>query len=179
MPRVYRQASATAGLSPGTCCTQDSRGGQPAGRTAPHAEARGPRSPQVFANPDAFLQSRGLAPLRGPLSVVNDSMTGWSKTAQRRLQQIDGDVLQPVSYAFPGVDVRWDLSRVEGLGYYRGPCVRITAEDATGLRLPLVDGGYTDWMARLLQDPNERMLSTGMGPDLAALRFRRDATTPG
>lgn len=121
MPRVYRQASATAGLSPGTCCAQDSRGDQPAGQTAPHAEARGPRSAQVFANPDANLQSRGLASLRGRL-----------------------DVLQPLSYAFPDVDVRWDLSRVEGLGYYRGPCVRITAEDATGLRLLLVDGGYTD-----------------------------------
>lgn len=134
---------------------------------------------QVFADPDAFLQSRGLAPLRGPLSAVVDSTTGWPQAAQRRLQQIDDEVLQPLSDAFPDADVRWDLSRVEGLGYYRGPCVRITAEDATGLRLPLVDGGYTDWMARLLQDPNERMLSTGMGPDLAALRFRRDATTPG
>ncbi len=62
--------------------------------------------------------------------------------------------------------------RSEGLGYYTDPRLRIPAEDASHLRLPLVDGGYVDGMATLLADRKEQMLSTGIGPDLAVLRFR-------
>lgn len=95
-----------------------------------------------------------------------------SPRAKRALQALDDPMRSPLHSEFSDVEVIFDLGRSEGLGYYTGPCLRITAEDASHLRLPLVDGGYLDWTATLLADPKEQMLSTGIGPDLAALRFR-------
>lgn len=127
---------------------------------------------EVFGDADAALQRLGLSPCRGSLAEVLASSERLRQRQEARLGELAAQVLDPLAAQFPQVSVRFDLSRTEGLGYYRGPCVRITAVDASGLRLPLVDGGYTDWTARLLSDRRERMLSTGIGADLLALRFR-------
>lgn len=127
---------------------------------------------EVFGDADAALARLGLSPLRGSLATILDGLPGLPAHHRQQLTSLDAEVRAPLADEFPEVTVRFDLSRTEGLGYYAGPCVRITAVDATGLRLPLVDGGYTDWMARLLSDRRERMLSTGIGADLLALRFR-------
>jgi len=133
---------------------------------------------QVFADPDAFLASAGLPALRGSLSQIRGQVSALSPRSQRQLEALDAQVLSPLADEYPEVEVRFDLGRSEGLGYYTGPCLRVTAEDASHLRLPLVDGGYLDWTATLLGDPNERLLTTGIGPDLAALRFRAAAMKP-
>lgn len=126
---------------------------------------------QVFADPDALWQRVGLSPLRGTWAQIQRDVLTLSARSQHRLHALESQVLAPLSREFPSVDVHFDLGRSEGLGYYTGPCVRITAEDANHLRLPLVDGGYTHWTAALLSDENERMLSTGIGLDLVALHF--------
>lgn len=69
----------------------------------------------------------------------------------------------------------FDLGRLEGLGYYRGPCVRVVARDPSGVVLPLVDGGFLGWTRLLLGDRRERLLATGMGIDLVPLRYRAPA----
>lgn len=125
----------------------------------------------VFGDADAALARLGLTPLRGLLAQVLDGAGPLAAAHRQRLEALDAQVRAPLAAQFPQVRLRHDLSRTEGLGYYRGPCLRLTAVDASGLRLPLVDGGYTDWTARLLGDRHERLLSTGIGADLLALRF--------
>ena len=126
-------------------------GGAPAG-PASIGSASGARSePRCLATP--------MPP--SPASVVPAAWlfghhprrdAGLPAHHRERLTSLDAEVRAPLASEFPEVTVRFDLSRTGGLGYYAGPCVRITAVDATGLRLPLVDSGYTDWMARLLSD---------------------------
>jgi hypothetical protein len=126
---------------------------------------------EVFADADAALGRLGLSPLRGSLDEILAGATQLAEHHRGRLAALEAQVRAPLAAQFPWATLRFDLSRTEGLGYYRGPCVRITAVDASGLRLPLVDGGYTNWTARLLSDRRERLLATGIGADLLALRF--------
>jgi len=67
--------------------------------------------------------------------------------------------------AFPGVRVRLDLSRLEGLGYYDGLAFRIVLDGPAG-PLPLGDGGLTSWTQDLLADRKERFLASAMGTEL-------------
>lgn len=73
---------------------------------------------------------------------------------------------------FPEADFRFNLARLEGLGYYTGLCLRISPAAPDGNRYPIVDGGFTDWTARLLQDNKERLLTTGIGSEFACRRYR-------
>jgi hypothetical protein len=101
----------------------------------------------------------GLPPLRGAIDdVVEGPLAGFAHA-----------VLDPLAAAYPEATFRLDLSRLEGLGYYAGPCVRITA--AADRVYPLVDGGAVGWTERLLGDRRERFLISGIGADLINLRF--------
>jgi hypothetical protein len=127
---------------------------------------------EVWNDPDALLSARGLAPVRGRADAIRPALAALPAPLSAQLEQIDAQVLAPLAAAFPAVDLQLDLSRLEGLGYYAGPCVRITAADPTGRSLPLVDGGLTRWTQELLGDRRERFLITGIGSDLACARFR-------
>lgn len=132
---------------------------------------------EIFSDPEAVLARLGLAPLRGAPEVVLEAARPLGPSLGKRIAELAAEVVAPLADEFPEANVGLDLSRLEGIGYYSGPCVRITAEDAGGMRYPLVDGGYTRWTATLLGDGRERMLSTGIGADLICARFRRP--TPG
>lgn len=127
---------------------------------------------EVWNDPDALLSSRGLSPVRGRADAIRPALLALPAFLSAQLDQIDAQVLAPLAAAFPSANLQLDLSRLEGLGYYVGPCVRITAADTTGLVLPLVDGGLTRWTQELLGDRRERFLITGIGSDLACARFR-------
>ena len=73
---------------------------------------------------------------------------------------------------FPEAQFRFNLDRLEGLGYYTGLCLRISPAAADGVRYPIADGGFTDWMARLLQDKKERLLTSGIGSEFVCRRYR-------
>ncbi len=45
-------------------------------------------------------------------------------------------------------------------------------QDRDGNELPLIDGGAFDWLARLTSNARNVFVATGMGAQLAALRFR-------
>lgn len=120
------------------------------------AVRRGVRT-HVGGGNDSF----GLAPLRG---------TGPEIVAAGGGRLLD-EVARPLAAAHPGVHVNVDLSRLEGLGYYRGPCLRIGARDVDGNLLPLVDGGWLRWTQALLGDGRERLLATGIGVDLVCARY--------
>jgi len=74
--------------------------------------------------------------------------------------------------AFPHATLRFNFSRLEGLAYYSGPCLRISPIAPDGLRYAIVDGGFTNWTARLLQDKKERLFTSGIGTEFACLRYR-------
>jgi hypothetical protein len=130
---------------------------------------------EVWNDPDALLAARGLSPVRGRAGEIRPALQALPPALAATLEQIDARVLAPLAAAFPAARLQLDLSRLEGLGYYAGPCVRITARDTTGLMLPLVDGGLTRWTQQLLGDRRERFLITGIGSDLACARYRTTA----
>jgi hypothetical protein len=125
-----------------------------------------------FADPDELIRQRGLAPLRGPVEDVLPALGAFPAHLAERLRELQVRVLDPLAATFPRVRVRLDLSRLEGLGYYVGSCVRISARAPSGDVFPLVDGGFTRWTQELLSDRSERFLITGIGSDLVCARFR-------
>lgn len=61
------------------------------------------------------------------------------------LEKLDGRILDPLRQMYPEVRFAFDLGRVAGIGYYTDFCFHIFGETSHGLRLPLADGGLTDW----------------------------------
>ena len=88
-----------------------------------------------------------------------------------RSDLIDQRVFAPLRPQFPEAEFAFNLSRLEGIGYYTGLCLRISPEAPDGARYPVVDGGFTNWTARLLSDRKERLLTTGIGSEFVCRRF--------
>jgi hypothetical protein len=61
--------------------------------------------------------------------------------------------------------------RLEGFGYYRRFALRISPEAPDGNRYPVVDGGFTDWTARLRGNQKERLLISGIGSEFVAKKY--------
>jgi hypothetical protein len=89
-----------------------------------------------------------------------------------RLCLLKQKVVEPLRTEYPEAEFRFNLARLEGLGYYTGLCLRISPASPDGVRYPIVDGGFTNWTARLLQDNKERLLTTGIGSELVCKRYR-------
>ncbi len=70
-------------------------------------------------------------------------------------------------------------ARLEGLGYYRRFALRISPQAPDGGRYPAVDGGFTDWRARLLANDRERFLISGIGSEFVCKKYRKDAQSSG
>jgi hypothetical protein len=81
-------------------------------------------------------------------------------------------VFETLALEFPEAQFRFNLARLEGFGYYRGLCLRISPAAPDGVRYPVADGGFTDWTARLLQDRKERLFISGIGSEFVCRRFR-------
>jgi len=77
------------------------------------------------------------------------------------------EVLAPLAHAFPDVRFAFEVGRLEGLGYYTGPCLKVSARVGEA-RFPLADGGVLDWTARLLNDDKEIFVTSGTGLDIVA-----------
>jgi hypothetical protein len=83
---------------------------------------------------------------------------------------------ETLALEFPEAQFRFNLARLEGLGYYRGLCLRISPAAPDGVRYAVADGGFTDWTARLLQDRKERLLISGIGSEFVCRRYRFSGT---
>ena len=90
---------------------------------------------------------------------------------RHRLARVKTAVFDALAAEFPEARFRFNLARLEGLGYYRGLCLRISPLAPDGNRYPVTDGGFTDWTARLLQDRKEQLLATGIGTEFACSRY--------
>jgi hypothetical protein len=94
-----------------------------------------------------------------------------------RLVQLKEQLIDPLQAEYAEARFRFNLARLEGLGYYTGLCVRISPIAPDGVRYSIVDGGMTNWTARLLQDNKERLLTTGIGSEFVCKQYRA-ATSP-
>ena len=90
-----------------------------------------------------------------------------------RLAAVKAHVIDALASRYPEAQFRFNLARLEGLDYYDGLSVRISPFAPGGDRYPIVDGGFSDWTARLLQDRKERFFATGIGSEFVCRRYRR------
>jgi hypothetical protein len=123
-----------------------------------------------WVDPDQRAARYGLVPLRGQVADVLGA-AGLPPAIERRVARMAAEVLDPLRAAYPEAQLQLDLTRLEGIGYYDGPCLRIQARPPGERSFTLVDGGFLPWTAELLSDRRERLLSTGIGIDLVCAMF--------
>lgn len=73
---------------------------------------------------------------------------------------------------YPNVNFIYDLARIAGIGYYNGICIKVTAENAKGQEFPLIDGGYSNWLAKLTRNNKAVFCSSGFGLELFGNLFK-------
>ena len=88
--------------------------------------------------------------------------------------ELDGKVIPALREEFPEAEFCVNSRRIEGLGYYNPFTLRISPEAPDGRRYAIVDGGFTDWTARLLADRKERLLISGIGTELVCKVYREE-----
>ena len=103
---------------------------------------------------ERFLRERGIAAL-----------------PDTRRPELESDVIAPLRDEFPEAQFRVNQQRLEGLGYYRSFTLRISSQAPDGTRYPIVDGGFTDWTARLLGNRKERLLISGIGSEFVCRTY--------
>jgi hypothetical protein len=108
---------------------------------------------------ERFLRERGIA---APLDV--------------RHPLLESGVIGPLRDEFPEARFRVNQERLEGLGYYHSFTLRISPQAPDGNRYPVVDGGFTDWTARLLGNKKERLLISGIGSEFVCKTYLRSAS---
>jgi hypothetical protein len=82
-----------------------------------------------------------------------------------RRPALERDILDRLAPAWPAVSWRMDDERQAGRAYYDQACFAIDADQTGEEPLNVVDGGLTDWTARLLSDRKERLLISGLGSE--------------
>ena len=86
-----------------------------------------------------------------------------------RIAALRDKVLVPVEKRYPELDVAFDPARLRQATYYTGPCFHLYVGGfPEGQAWPLVDGGPSDWTAKLLSDRKERFFGSGCGLELLA-----------
>ena len=125
---------------------------------------------------ERFLAERGInlpAGIVDPATELMDLAQRYDVAVQvSRLALLKSRLNDLLLEEYPEAELRFNLDRLEGLGYYTGLTLRITPTATDGVRYPIVDGGFTDWTARLLQDNKERLMTSGIGSELVCRRFR-------
>ena len=123
----------------------------------------------VLGGSERFLADRGV---RLPGGIEDPAGELPSGVPHFRLSRLKTELLEKLRVEFPDAQFRFNLARLEGLGYYRGLCLRISPTAPDGNRYPITDGGFTDWTARLLGNRKERLLATGVGSEFACVKYR-------
>ncbi|HLH00760.1 MAG TPA: hypothetical protein VKX49_30920 [Bryobacteraceae bacterium] len=117
---------------------------------------------------ERFLAERGV---RLPHDVEDPTRELPGVHPRHRLARVKSEVFDALAPAFSEARFRFNLARLEGLGYYQGLCLRISPLAPDGNRYSVIDGGFTDWTARLLQDRKERLLASGIGSQFACSSY--------
>lgn len=116
-----------------------------------------------------YLRLFAAAPAAGyALDSVRVMLTAFDDS---RAAAIRDALIAPLAASHPAVSFELDQERAAGRGYYTSAGFHIYARDAAGTEFFLVDGGFTDWTQRLLNDRKERLLISGLGSERFILCF--------
>jgi hypothetical protein len=132
----------------------------------------------------AALIAAGVAPDDVQRAIRAHRPGGSERFLEERGIDLPGDTRHPLLEAgviarlqdeFREAEFRINQRRLEGLHYYSSFALRISPQAPDGGRYPVVDGGFTDWTARLLGNRKERLLISGIGSELVCKMFRDGA----
>jgi hypothetical protein len=101
---------------------------------------------------------------------------GIAAPPDARHPQLESDGIAILRDEFPEAQFEVNRRRLEGLGYYSPFAFRISPQAPDGNRYPMVDGGFTDWTARLLGNRKERLLISGIGTEFACRTYHEGST---
>ena len=118
---------------------------------------------------ERFLAERNIGL---PADIIDPAVELEESARCHRLSLLKQHVVEPLQAQYPEARFRFNMARLEGLGYYTGLCLRISPTAPDGIRYPVVDGGFTDWTARLLQNRKEMLLTSGIGSEFVCRRYR-------
>lgn len=96
--------------------------------------------------------------------ALTDLVGGWE-------DQIECEVLARLRSEFADVAFRLAPERDRGRDYYTSACFNVSAANADGARLELVDGGFTNWGEQLLSNRRAQFLISGIGTDRLCSSF--------
>jgi len=121
---------------------------------------------------ERFLREQGVS-LPAAIEDPARELTGLSgcDTQLNRLALLRTHA-QEMLRDYPEARLRFNFARLEGLSYYHGLCMRISPLAPDGAPYAVIDGGLTDWTARLLEDKKERLLTSGIGTEFICSRYR-------
>jgi hypothetical protein len=120
-----------------------------------HEEIRESVRAHRLGGSERFLREHGLAAL--PTATHS---------------QLESDVVAPLEDEFPEAHFSVNPHRLEGLRYYSSFAFRISSEAPDGNYYPIVDGGFTDWTARLMGNRKERLLISGIGSEFVCKTYQ-------
>jgi len=123
---------------------------------------------------DRFLAEHGISLPTAIEDPARELFFSGMESNVQRLTQFQAH-LGGILREYPEARVRFNFARLEGLAYYRGLCMRISPLAPDGGSYAVIDGGFTDWTARLLEDKKERLLTTGIGTEFLCSRYRAEA----
>jgi hypothetical protein len=87
-----------------------------------------------------------------------------------RLEALRTAVAEPLNARFD-IAVECTTERASARTYYPTYSFVLEAQDRTGARFPIADGGSVDWLAKLLSDRKEHCVISGIGTQLLVDRF--------
>ncbi|QSJ15074.1 hypothetical protein JYQ62_24870 [Nostoc sp. UHCC 0702] len=96
------------------------------------------------------------------IANVRVTLTAFDQVRYNTLQT---SVLEKLAAKYAGISFAFDQERETGRGYYQSAGFHIYACDSSRTEYFLVDGGFTDWTQKLLNNKKERLLISGIGSE--------------
>ncbi len=97
------------------------------------------------------------------LNQIEVTITDFSKTW---LQSLQLKVISPLKKKFNRSEFLFNQNRESGKNYYDSVCFQIHYKNKENDPFLLVDGGFTDWTRKIMNNNKERFLSSGIGIEL-------------
>ncbi len=88
-----------------------------------------------------------------------------------RLKELKECIDSHIKPKYPGIKFMYSANRIAGIGYYENFCMKISAKNQLGEKYPLVDGGSTPWLKKLLASKKEHFFISGIGSELLCSKF--------
>lgn len=107
------------------------------------------------------LEQAGLPRFTDDLGFV-DIHAGLVERLERLRARLEAS-LRPV---LPDLTIGFDPGRARQATYYTGFAFHLQLARSDGSFVPVIDGGFVDWVARLRSDRRERTLTSGAGIEL-------------